>query len=157
MLRKLLMTAGVGALVAMAIGGASLASASGGGEGGGRTIVVIEKTTSQKFLDLGKPGPTAGDEFFFASQFWNTARTHKVGSNRGFCAFETQTAAHCVGTAQLAGGTLEFAGEATITGADSTIAITGGTGAFDGAEGHVSVHNLNSEGTLSRDVIVLLG
>src|SRR5207342_291429 len=143
MLRKLLMTAGMGALVAMAIGGASFASASGGGEGGGRTIVVIEKTTSQKFLDLGKPGPTAGDEFFFASQFWNTARTHKVGSNRGFCAFETQTAAHCVGTAQLAGGTLEFAGEATITGADSVIAITGGTGAFDGAEGHVSIHNLN--------------
>ena len=104
MLRKLLMTAGAGALVAMAIGGASFASASGGGEGGGRTIVVIEKTTSQKFLDLGKPGPTAGDEFFFASQFWNTARTHKVGSNRGFCTFETQTAAHCVGTAQLAGG-----------------------------------------------------
>jgi len=28
---------------------------------------------------------------------------------------------------------------------------------FDGAEGHVSVHNLNSDGTLSRDVIVLLG
>jgi len=46
----------VGALVAMAIGGASFASASGGGEGGGRTIVVIEKTTSQKFLDLGKRG-----------------------------------------------------------------------------------------------------
>jgi hypothetical protein len=44
MLRKLLMTAGVGALVAMAIGGASFASASG--DGGGRTIVVIEKTTA---------------------------------------------------------------------------------------------------------------
>jgi hypothetical protein len=80
MLRKCLLTAGVGALVAMAIGGASFASASS--EGGGRTIVVIEKTTSQHFLDLGKPGPSAGDEFFFGSQFWNTAQTHKVGSNR---------------------------------------------------------------------------
>ena len=67
MLRKLLMMAGVSALVAMAIGGASFASASG--EGGGRTIVVIEKTTSQRFLDLGQPGPTPGDEFFFASQY----------------------------------------------------------------------------------------
>jgi hypothetical protein len=155
MLRKLLMTAGVGALVAMAIGGASFASASG--EGGSRTIVVIEKTTSQRFLDLGQPGPTAGDEFFFGSQFWNTARTHKVGSNRGHCVFEGQTVLHCVGTARLAGGTLEFAGETTTTGTTSTIAITGGTGALDGAEGHVSVHNLNPEGTLSRDVIVLLG
>ena len=64
MVRKLLMTAGVGALVAMAIGGASFASASG--EGGGRTIVVIEKTTSQQFVDFHQAGPTAGDEFFFA-------------------------------------------------------------------------------------------
>src|SRR2546421_12784543 len=73
MLRKCLLTAGVGALVAMAIGGASFASASSG-EGGGRTIVVIEKTTSQRFLDLGQPGPSAGDEFFFGSQFWNLAQ-----------------------------------------------------------------------------------
>ena len=155
MLRKLLMTAGVGALVAMAIGGASFASASG--EGGGRTIVVIEKTTSQKFLDLGKAGPTPGDEFFFGSQFWNTARTHKIGSNHGYCVFQNTTVLHCVGTARLDGGTLEYAfGDTTNTSAP-TPAITGGTGAFDGAEGHVTIHNLNSDGSLSRDEIVLLG
>ena len=54
MVSKLLMTAGVGALVEMAIGGASFASASG--EGGGRTIVVIEKTTSQQFVDFQETG-----------------------------------------------------------------------------------------------------
>ena len=155
MLRKCLMTAGVGALVAMAIGGASFASASS--EGGGRTIVVIEKTTSQRFLDLGQPGPSAGDEFFFGSQFWNLAQTHKIGSNHGYCVLETKTLAHCAGTAHIAGGTLEFAGETTTTGQNSTIAITGGTGALNAAEGHVSVHNLNAEGTLSRDVIALAG
>jgi hypothetical protein len=160
MVRKLLMTAGVGALVAMAIGEASFASASG--EGGGRTIVVIEKTTSQKFLDLGKPGPSAGDEFFFASQFWNADQTKRVGFNRGYCVLESaqtgQQPAHCVGTARLGGGTLEFAGQtSTAPQQTQTIAITGGTGAFDGAEGHVTIHNLNSQGTLSRDVIVLLG
>src|SRR5690242_2876793 len=69
MLRKCLMTAGAGALVAMAIGGASFASASSR-EGGGRSIVVIEKTTSQHFLDLGQAGPSPGDEFFFVGQFW---------------------------------------------------------------------------------------
>ena len=156
MLRKLLMTAGVGALVAMAIGGASFASASGGGSGG-VTIVVIEKTTSQHFLDLGKPGPSPGDMFFFANQFWNANQTHKVGTNRGHCVFESQSVAHCVGTARLLGGRLEFAGETTATGSSSVIAITGGTGTLDGAEGHVNIHNLNAEGTLSRDTIVLLG
>src|SRR5437763_10855959 len=82
MLRKCLITAGVGALVAIAIGGASFASASN--NGGRRTIVVIEKTTSQHFLDLGTPGPSAGDEFVFASQFWNTDQARQVGSNRGY-------------------------------------------------------------------------
>jgi len=150
MLRKLLLTAGVGALVAIAIGGASFASASG--EGGARRIVVIEKTTSQRFLDLGQPGPTPGDEFFFGSQFWNADQTQQVGSN-----LQTQTVVHCVGTARLNGGRLEFAGQTSFTATASIISITGGTGVFDGAEGHVSVHNLNSDGTLSRDVIVLLG
>jgi hypothetical protein len=54
-------------------------------------------------------------------------------------------------------GTLEFAGETTTAGSTSTIAITGGTGSFVGAEGQVTVHNLDTQGTLSRDVIVLLG
>jgi len=156
MLRKLLMTAGVGALVAMAIGGASFASASGG-ENGGRTIVVIEKTTSQKALDLGKPGFSVGDEFFFTSQLWNTARTHQVGSLRGHCVLELQTVPHCVATLRLLGGRLEVAGEVAISGPDSIVAVTGGTGTLDGAEGHVNIHQLNKEGTLSRDTIVLLG
>jgi hypothetical protein len=156
MVPKLLMTAGVGALVAMAIGGASFASASGD-KSGGVTIVVIEKTTSQRFVDLGKAGPSPGDMFFFASQFWNASQTDKVGTNRGHCVLELQSVAHCVGTARLLGGRLEFAGETTTTGSDSIIAITGGTGTLDGAEGHVTIHNLNNEGTLSRDRIVLLG
>ena len=155
MLRKLLMTAGVGALVAMAIGGASFASASD--EGGGRTIVVIEKSTSGHFLDLGKAGPTAGDEFFFGSQFWNTARTHKIGSNRGYCVFQNTTVLHCVGTARLDGGTLEYAFGDTANTSAPTPAITGGTGAFESAGGHVDIHNLNADGSVSRDVIHITG
>ena len=91
----------------MAIGGASFASASGGG--GGRTIVVIEKTTSQRFVDFRQAGPAAGDEFFFAGQFWNESRTHKIGSNHGYCVVEIQAVPHCVGTARVAGGTIEYA------------------------------------------------
>jgi hypothetical protein len=155
MLRKVLVTAGVGALVAMAIGGASFASASGGG--GGRTIVVIEKSTSGHFRDVGKAGPTAGDEFFFRSQFWNTPRTHKIGSNHGYCVFQNTTVLHCVGTARLLGGTIEYSFTDTLTTSAPLPAITGGTGTFDGAEGHITIHNLNSDGSLSRDTIVLLG
>jgi hypothetical protein len=153
MLRKLLLTAGVGALVAIAIGGASFASASGGG----RTIVVIEKTTSGKFVDLGKRGDSVGDEFFFGSVFWNTARTHKVGSNHGYCVLETKTLLHCVGTAHLNGGTIEYAFQGDSSPNPPTPAITGGTGAFESAGGHVDIHNLNADGSVSRDVIHITG
>jgi len=156
MVRKLVMTAGVAALVAIAISAASFASASD--EGGGRTIVVIEKTTFQKFLDLGKPGPTPGDEFFFASQIWNTAQTDRIGSNHGYCVVENPPVAHCAGTVRLDGGTLEYAFQLRLTNPNPpTPAIIGGTGAFDGAEGQAHIHNLNSQGTLTRDTIVLLG
>ena len=64
---------------------------------------------------------------------------------------------HCVGTARLDGGTIEYAFDDNMNSGTPTPAITGGTGTFDGAEGHVTIHNLNSAGTLSRDVIVLLG
>ena len=149
MLRKVLLTAGVGALVAIAIGGASFASASGGG----RTIVVIEKTTSNKFLDLGKRGPSVGDEFFFGSAFWNTARTRRVGSNHGYCVLESKTLLHCVGTAHVNGGTLEYAFQGNTSSTPPTPAITGGTGAFEGAGGHVDITNLNPDGSVTRDVI----
>jgi hypothetical protein len=80
-----------------------------------------------------------------------------AGSNQGYCVFQNTTVLHCVGTARLDGGTLEYAfGDTTNTSAP-TPAITGGTGPFDGAEGHVTIHNLNSDGSLSRDEIVLLG
>jgi hypothetical protein len=157
MVHKLLIPAAVAALVATVVGGASFASATSSSEGSGKTIVVIEKTTSQHFLDLGKPGPTAGDEFFFGSQFWNTSQTQRVGSNHGYCVLLTKRLVHCLGTARLGGGTIEFAGAVNGSASQLTIAITGGTGAFREAEGQVVIHNLNSQGTLSRDVIELTG
>ena len=70
---------------------------------------------------------------------------------------ETQALLHCAGTAHVAGGTVEYAGETNINAQRFTLAITGGTGALNAAEGHVSIHNLNANGTLSRDVIALAG
>jgi hypothetical protein len=50
---------------------------------------VIEKSTSQHFLDLGKLGPTPGDMFLLASRFWNASQTHKVGSLRAHCVIKS--------------------------------------------------------------------
>ena len=158
MLHRLLTTAGVAAVVAFVVGGGAFAVASGtgGSDGPARTITVIEKSGSSHFVDVGKRGFSIGDEFTINSVFWNTARTERVGSNHGYCVFLGHNRAHCAGTARLAGGTIEYAGNTANT-PRFRIAVTGGTGDFAGAEGQVHIKNLNKSGSLSRDVIQLVG
>jgi len=157
MLRRLLTTAGVAGIVAFVVGGGAFAVASSSGSDGPvRTITVIEDSGPGHFVDLGKKGFSIGDEFTFNSGFWNTSQTQRVGSNHGYCVVLTKRLSHCAGTARLMGGTIDYAGN--LSGAsDSRIAIVGGTGPLKGAEGQVSIHNLNADGSLSRDVIELIG
>src|SRR5438093_10864468 len=85
MFRRLLTTAGVAAAVAFVVGGGAFASGSGSADDQAQSITVIEKTTSDHFVDVGKPGFSIGDEFFFNSVFWNADQTHRVGVNHGYC------------------------------------------------------------------------
>jgi hypothetical protein len=157
MLHRLLTTAGVAAVVAFVVGGGAYAVASGGGSDGPvKTITVIEKSGNGQYIDLGKKGFSAGDEFIIRSTFWNLARTERVGSNHGYCVVLGKNRAQCNGTARLDGGTISYAGP-TSNSSTFTIAITGGTKALKGAEGQVTIHNLDANGNVSRDVIELTG
>jgi allene oxide cyclase len=160
MYRKLVATACASALLAVAIGGGAFASAaSSGGGAEPQTITLIDKTVAQQFVDLGAKGFSVGDEFIFTSRLWNLARTQRLGVLHGVCTVDStagQGSAHCVGTAHLRGGTLEFAGEGS-NGPVSVFAITGGTGRFIGARGQVTSRSLNAQDTISRDVIRLVG
>ena len=119
--------------------------------------MVIEKTTSGKFVDLGKRGDSVGDEFFFGSVFWNTAPHPQGRLEPRLLRLRDQDALHCVGTARLDGGTIEYAFQGDSSPNPPTPAITGGTGAFEGAGGHVDIHNLNADGSVTRDVIHITG
>jgi hypothetical protein len=157
MLRRVLTTAGVAGVVAFVVGGGAFAVASSSGSDGPvRTITVIEKSGNGQYIDLGKKGFSAGDEFIIRSTFWNLARTEKVGSNHGYCVVLGKNQAQCSGTARLHGGTIAYAG-ASSNRSTFTIAVTGGTKAFESAEGQVTIHNLDASGNLSRDVIELTG
>ncbi len=158
MLHRLLTTAGVAAVVAFVVGGgASAVASSGRSDGPVRTITVIEKSTGGQYVDVGKKGFSVGDEFTIHSTFWNVGRTKVVGSNRGYCVVLSTRLAHCSGTARLMGGSLAYAGTTPTSNATFTIAITGGTGALESAEGQVTVHQLDAQGDVSRDVIQLTG
>ena len=156
MVRELVMTAGVAALVAIAISAPSFASASD--EGGGAHDRGDRKDNSRSSSTLASRGPRLVTSSSSPVKIWNTAQTDWIGSNHGYCVVENPPVAHCAGTVQLDGGTLEYAFQLRLTSPNPpTPAIIGGTGAFDGAEGHGNIHNLNAQGTLTRDTIVLLG
>jgi hypothetical protein len=158
MFHRLLTTAGVAAVVAFVVGGGAYAVASSeGSDGPVRTITVIEKSGDSAYIDLGQQGFSIGDEFTINSTFWNTARTQRLGSNHGMCVVVTTHQVQCSGTARLMGGTLAYAGLASDSARVTVIPITGGSGALESAEGQVTVHNLDANGNVSRDVIELTG
>jgi hypothetical protein len=150
MLRRLFMTGAVAAMVAIVIGGVSLASANGGG--GDREFVLIERQVSQHFVDLGAAGLSVGDHAVFRSVFRTPGRA-QAGDINVVCTLVRKAVVHCDATARLHDGTLELSGLFNITSPDVRLAIIGGTGAFDRAHGQLSSHHLN--GNMSRDTFDL--
>lgn len=104
------------------------------------TVAVPDRNTD---LDLGAPGPSAGDTQVFLDDVQRDGRT--VGTSAGSCTVttisESRLAAACSATLLLPEGSLTTQGafdEDPATGpAGYTWAVTGGTGSYAGAAGEV--------------------
>jgi hypothetical protein len=64
---------------------------------------------------------------------------HKVGEDRCTCIAVDKDNLVCTGVLLLPGGRLTYTGPFSNTGTKATLAITGGTGAFEGASGSFAV------------------
>jgi hypothetical protein len=118
------------------VGGGAFASAASSGERQDQTFTVIGKQIEQHLVNLGPKSFSVGDEFLFTNQLLNTAQTKNVGTLNVVCTVASTAnggTVHCVGTASLSGGTLEFAGLGS-NGPTTIVSITGGTGRYIGAE-----------------------
>ncbi len=104
------------------------------------TVAVPDRNTD---LDLGEPGPSAGDTQVFLDDLQRDGRT--VGTSAGSCTLttisETRLAGACTATLILPEGSLTTQGafdEDPAPGpAGYTWAVTGGTGSYAGASGEV--------------------
>ena len=96
------------------------------------------------FLDLGQPGPTAGDVVVFtdglefedgtaAGELSQVCTLTKPGHHPGASGFE------CVGSIALEDGTITIAGPFSPAAADQAQAVTGGTGAYRAARGDATI------------------
>jgi hypothetical protein len=103
---------------------------------------VIEVNTEAKFINVGRPGPSLGDAFVFRSDLRREGET--IGHDGGTCTVVSVEEGpvpefQCVATLWFDEGQITAQGLVQFTEEAVEVAITGGTGAYEGAAGHVTV------------------
>lgn len=104
------------------------------------TMTVIEHATTDKVIDTGKPGDSAGDLLTFHNKIFDEADEVQVGTDIGDCVRINPKRGtwECRWTTNLEGGSITVEGPFYDT-KDSTMAITGGTGVYVTARGSMDV------------------
>ena len=141
MLKHLGVTGAMVAVGALAVSSVAPATGSGRGDdnGGDRKVRVVSTITEEAFVDVGEHDFSLGDMFVFTSKL--TKHGKKVGHAGVVCTTTSvvREESQCLGTARLRRGQITIqgllAGERDVF----KFAITGGTGAYEGAEGTLVV------------------
>lgn len=112
-----------------------------------RTIRVVEHADTDVTTDNAPPGDSVGDILTFANALFDESNTRQVGTNQGFCVRVVVGQSYeCMWTAFFEEGQLTVEGPFFDT-KGSTLAITGGTGDFEGARGQMELEFRNAQGT----------
>jgi hypothetical protein len=130
-------------------------TACGGDEDEGpevRTIQLVERAASDALVDNEPPGDSAGDVLTFANLLFDSTNTTQIGTDQGYCVrVVAGESFECTWTAFLSEGQLTVSGPFYDT-KGSVLAITGGTGAFQGAGGEMELRFRESQ-TVEYDFI----
>ena len=110
-------------------------------------LTLVERASSDTVTDLGAKGDSVGDLLTFANDLFDAGNATKAGTDNGSC---VRTAAgkawECAWTNTLAKGQINVAGT-FLDGADSVLAVTGGTGEYAGARGEMGLHARDAQGS----------
>jgi hypothetical protein len=124
-----------------------------------RTITLDSHTKSVKVVDLPPRGKSSAGDLVMAISTLRNSEGARVGTEYIDCnltgrarTFESANY-ECTGTSKLGDGTITYAGNLRLAAREITVAVTGGTGAYDGASGNlVSTSTGNDD---SKQVITL--
>jgi hypothetical protein len=121
-----------------------------------RTIRLMAQAGHFKSLDVGRDGPSIGDQYFLSGTLLDRTKTNEVGRFDVTCGL-TDTKAqinNCQATFTLAGGEIVTGGVSQNSGAPDVDAVYGGTGVYQNARG--AVHVGDSSGQFISIVLRLL-
>ena len=123
---------------------AAVASTSSQSASHHRVIIhVVEHAITDTVQQFHPPKNSLGDVLGFHNPVFNAANTKKVGMDNGFCIRTVATGKtewECAWTTLLPGGDLVVQGPFFDDGTNTTLAITGGTGKYTGAQGSMLLH-----------------
>ena len=98
-----------------------------------------------------RAGQSRGDVLGFHNPVYNAVNTRRIATDNGYCirtAASGQTEWECTWTTLPPGGHITVQGPYCDDGTNTTLAISGGTGRYTGAEGstlHATGHPVGSE------------
>ena len=147
MAKKISLLGLAGVLVAISVGGVTMALAADDITQP-ETIVTIDTTVKDAFVDVGKKGFSVGDSFMFVDRLTSEADGSPVGTVRGQCTFNLRAWALCEAAVfigdrgeVIAQGAVAFTEEA----AAFDVAVTGGTGEFENVRGSIHIEGTSDE------------
>ena len=113
-----------------------------------QTIQLLKVLQSDSVIDQPPQGDSAGDMLVFADPVFDPTTKKQIGMDQGSCIrVIIGKAWECSWTVVLAGGVITAEGQ-YLTPADSTLAVTGGTGQYVGAKGTMTIHMLQKTSLL---------
>ena len=111
------------------------------------TVQVVEHAVTDTVIHAGKSNDALGDQLVFGNPVYDRANRRRVGSDQGHCVRTIVGKSwECFWTLILIGGQITVEGPYDDAG-DSVLAITGGTGLYNGARGEMGLHARNAKGT----------
>jgi hypothetical protein len=138
-----LVTVGAVAAVLVAAPMAALASTSSSGASAQAVVHVVEHAITDTVQEFHPPNLSLGDTLGWHNPVYDASDTRQVGTDNGYCVRTVATGKtewECAWTTFLPGGDITVEGPYYDDGTDTTLAITGGTGIYTGAQGSMLLH-----------------
>jgi allene oxide cyclase len=140
---KKLMTAGAAVVFVVLAPVAALASSSSPNGWHPLVIHVVEHAITDTVQQFHPSKMSLGDVLGFHNPVYNASNTRRIATDNGYCIRTVATGKtewECTWTTLLPGGHLTVEGPYYDDGTNTTLAITGGTGKYTGAEGSMLLH-----------------
>jgi hypothetical protein len=122
----------------------------------GAAVAVVERVVTEETIARKANVDSRGDLLVFQNPIYDSQNAKQIGNDNGYCVRTVPGKSYeCTWTLSLSDGTIVAAGTYN-DGVDSVLAITGGTGKYSGARGHLKLHARDAKASAYDFVYELL-